>query len=218
MTTMNFLDAIKHTTVPPAEPLVTFGPLRLEAHANYSGKDKTLYTFDQAQTAVHAKGLRLPRLQDVMRHVIIPGLEGKLTPEQEPVFDDFLTSLGEWTDNSLYRKGNTLYFGTRTYGFVWNGEQYDTTNLGRSTVPAAHDIGDLPSREILSLDLLAERAPALVTALYGRPFTDLPRRLQDNGGIILPPEGIVRPTALADEHLIIGGAWDVSAARGTRRA
>jgi hypothetical protein len=221
MTTMNRSDAVAHIPMSaPTAELLTFGPLRLEDRARYTGRDKTLYTFDDAQTALALDGLVLPSVREVMEHLIIPGLEGTLTPEQQMVFDDLLTSYGEWTDNSLYRERNTLYFGTRAYRFVWNGKQYDATNLRRSTTPAAHDSGDLPSGEILPLDLIAERAPALVTAVYGRPFTDLPRRLQNNAGISLPPEGIVRPTALADEHLLFGCgyAWDVSAARGTRDA
>ena len=218
MTTMKFHDAIKAATpATTSEPLVTFGPLRLQARAIYQGKEKTLYTFDQAQESVAAKGLVLPRFRDVMEHVIIPGLEGTLTKEQQPVFEDMFRSYGEWTDNAFYRQQNRLYVTTGNKGLIWNGKEYDATAMTVDATPTAYDISGLPSQEWLALERVAKTAPALVNDLYSRPFKDLPRKVRNNAGLYLPRDGTVRPVGrgLNFNYLYADSSYD-GAARGVK--
>lgn len=194
MTTMNFMEAVKAATPStPTEPLVAFGPLRVEARAEYSGSAKTLYTFDQAQAALATKDLVLPTFRQVMEHVIIPGLEHTLSPGQQNVFDDLFKSYGEWTDNAFYRKGNLLYVSTGIKGLVRNGADYCAGKMTVDATPTAYDITDLPSQEWLSLERVTKRSPALINDLYSKPFGQLPRRIKKDAGLYLPPEGVVRP-------------------------
>lgn len=62
MTQMSFWDAIRSASPAPLvgqQPrLVRFGPIGLEPKAKYQGRDKVLYTFDQAQASVASRGLQ----------------------------------------------------------------------------------------------------------------------------------------------------------------
>lgn len=207
--------------VPPsAVPVafVEFGPLVLEARAAYRGIEKGIFSFDEAQADLAARRLVLPSLRDVMLHVIIPGLEGTLSPVQQQCYEDLLTGYGEWTDNIFYRDGNALYIGTGVRGLIWNGTRYDATTAEVRSFSVAYDITRLISQDLVPLELVAKHAPALVMATYGRPYNRLPRRLQKEEGLILPADGAIRPVGLADQRPLVGCGWDHSAFRGARCA
>lgn len=156
--------------------------------------------------------------REAMEHCIIPGLEGKLDDEQRPVVDGMLSNYGEWVDNAFYLKDGTLFVSTGVAGLRWNAAagEYDARGMTVSEQPRAYDahglvVGWNPIRKV------GEAAPGLVVDLYGRPVKDLPSRIQKNGGIVLPPEGVVRPGSRGNggNYLNVGASYvGYGAARG----
>ena len=218
---ISFRDAIKSASPAPLvgnEPrLVRFGPIGVEPKAEYRGRNKVLYTFDQAQASVASWGLRLLTFREVMERCIIPGLEGKLDDQQRPVVDDMFASDGEWVDNAFYLKDGTLYVSTGIAGLRWDAAagEYDARGMTMSEQPRAYDVHGLavdwnPIRKV------GKTAPQLVVDLYGRPVEDLPSRIQQEGGVVLPPEDVVRPggRGVNGDYLIAGTDYYIRAARG----
>ena len=222
---INFWEAIKRerpaTHATPSSNLVHFGPISVEPKADYDRNEKRLYTFDQAQALVAGKGLVLPAFRDVMTHVIVPGLEGKLKGAQKEVFDDMFKSYGEWTDNAFYLDGDTFYVSAGITGLVWDqkASAYNATAMTVSELPKAYDRKGLVNGWNTLKDV-AVAAPNLVNDLYGSEYNALPSRIKKNAGIYLPADKTVRPVGRGDDvviYLDAGGDYGYRAVRGAQK-
>ncbi len=186
------------------------------AYREQGETEKALVTYDES--------LRLLREAGYERHLrpaeaftlLVEGLEGRLTAEQNKVHDDMLASSGEWLSLAWKRVDDDLITYCDPEGLVWNENRYFKRFDFNSTETKVFNVKGMKSGQYLDLK---ECNPELVQYLYGRQFSDLPPQMKtgsDRGQLYLSAEGIVRPVGRCgfDGGFYVGSSFGSRSARG----
>ncbi|MEK6950365.1 MAG: hypothetical protein AABX13_01425 [Nanoarchaeota archaeon] len=183
---------------------------RKEGETDY----KALLTYDISLARLRQAGLvRHPRPAEVFS-LLIDDLEGKLTPEQRTVANNMLSFPGEWVSLAMERQGNVLVCYFEPEGLVWRPAVLDREK-GRWTknyyerdnfrfterkeyiLRKRYGLFRIPAGQEINLNQFSDE---LVTALFSRPFKDLPLKMRKDINdrrvkLRLPPEGELWPVA-----------------------
>jgi len=159
---------------------------------------------------------RFPRPSEVFT-LLAESLEGKLTPHDNAVAQDMLSSWGEWLSVAWERQGNILIAYLDPIGLVWDKSKFFYFKQDfQYTSQHVFDITDKNSQEWISL---RDFSDDFVEFHYGRKFCDLPAEIQQNAYICLPTDGVLWPAGRGDYddgYDIVGYGYDGRASRGVR--
>ena len=185
------------TELPSTIVPVDYKNLQIEPKSQRTGTEKTLFAYDKSledlRTRLNNPSARHLRPQEVFG-IIIDGLEGKLSGNIKTIYDDLVSSYGEWFSVGMERKKNKLILYEDIEGLVWDGNNYVQQNFAYSGQPKTFDIKGIASETYVDLNKFK---PELVEYLYGRQFDALPNDMKTGGRkaqLWLPSENMgVRP-------------------------
>ena len=182
-----------------------------------SGKtDKTLLTYDASLARLRAAGFERHARPQEMFGLLADGLEGKLTVEEKLIYDDQLTSYGEWLSLAFERRGDCLITYVDPEGLEWRNDKYVKTESFKFAEKKDFDISGKVSQQYIDLDQFHDD---IVQFLYGRSFASLPRERLLTARLYLPPDQRAWPVCrVAFDYwcAIVGDYFNNGASRGVR--
>jgi len=188
--------------------------------------DKLLFSFDES----------LRRLRDAgfTRH-LRPGeyFSVLLNPKYSEVSKDMLRgelgipnrSTGEWLSAAMLRRNNQLLVMLDPENIVYDNKNLTYVIHSDDKVKCLEtyvfDVSGLPSKRRLPLEDVNKISPELIVLLFGRKFSQLPREVQREGGIVFPEEGVIIPVHRGansvEYRFVVGGTErDAAASRGVK--
>jgi len=179
-----------------------------------SGGEKKLFRYDESLSSLRERGYeRHPRPAEVFT-LLADSLEEKLTPQDQTIVNDMLSSWGEWLSVAWERQGNILIAYLDPIGLVWDKSKFFYFKQDfQYTSQHVFDITDKNSQEWISL---RDFSDDFVEFHYGRKFDDLPAEIQQKAYILLPPEGVIRPAGRGGDGGCGVGGCNSGASRGVR--
>lgn len=190
--------------------------------------EKEAFDYDESLERLRRAGYgRHARSAEVMQ-LLKAGLEGKLTDAEQPLFDDMCDGrewLSEAVEVKYWRVGRGLFpfhiGGSKltTYldpeGLIWNkeiGEDEYLTNQKRYlkqnfTYKEKQDFDITRTLSYISMELRALPDP-LIEHLYGSPYTELPKEMQQGWHMLMnpnhwvPPSRFIRPIAYSTKDYL----------------
>jgi len=189
---------------------------------------KTLIRYDQSLARLQNAGYeRHPSPQETFRN-IINGLENKLSPTEKALYDDMISSYGEWLNIAIEiteekqglikkitgspKRTLTTYENPQLH---WNNNHYD---INGHTNKKEYDITDVALQTWVDLDKLPEQ---LIIDLYGRTHQQLPQEMRTGNNraqLYLPTPGTPWPAGRGDVGRFgIGAGGSHGASRGVRK-
>ncbi len=181
---------------------------------------KKLFYFDASLERVKNAGYARHALPFEVFSLIIDGLEGKLSAQEQSLKTDMLVSFGEWLSMAFKRVGNTLHCYEHPENIMWTGSGYDAsrmTSAGEKTFSLKKGFihSALPSRKFIPLNDVASVCPELVQYLWSREMSQLPSDIKTRAGLWLHEEGIVWPVGRHVFNCVVYGYdFDYRASRG----
>ena len=210
------------TELPSTIVPVDYNNLQIEPKSPRTGTEKTLFTYDKSledlRTRLNNPSARHLRPQEVFG-IIIDGLEGKLSGNIKTIYDDLVSSYGEWFSLGMERKKNKLILYEDIEGLVWDGSKYVVQTKLEFSDRKEFDIKGIASETLVDLNKFKSE---LVEYLYGRQFDALPDEMKTGGNkaqLWLPSEAMgVRPVGRGDfndgYYVVYAGFGDDRASRG----
>ena len=201
---------------------VDYGNLQIESKSPRDGTDKTLFYYDKSlidlRTRLNNPSARHLKPQEAFG-IIIDGLEGKLSGDLKNIYDDLVSSYGEWFSLGMERKKNKLILYEDIEGLVWDGSKYVVQTKLEFSDRKEFDIKGIASETLVDLNKFE---PELVEYLYGRQFDALPDAMKvgdKRAQLWLPSEAMgVRPVGRGDfndgYYVVYAGFGDDRASRG----
>ncbi len=195
----------------------SYKDLEFELKAPRKGNDKETFYFNQSLERLRKAGFQRHPLPHEAFVLILDGLEGKLTGNEQHVKEDMLKSYGEWLSLVFKREGNTLHCYEHPEKIVWV-DKYDFSQM-TFTSDKTFPVKGLKSEDYISIKDVAKKSPDLVTYLWSRPFDKLPDEIQKNAGILIPAENTAWPVGrdYVSRYYVSGYSYDW-ASRGVRSA
>src|SRR3989344_1128866 len=182
-------------------------------------ENKVLFTYDKSLIDLRTR-LNNPSARHLIPQeafgIIIDGLEGKLSGNIKTIYDDLVSSYGEWFSVGMERKKNKLILYEDIEGLVWDGSKYVVQTKLEFSDRKEFDIKGIASETLVDLNKFE---PELVEYLYGRQFDALPDEMKTGGNkaqLWLPSKAMgVRPVGLGvDGYDVFAGFYDDWASRG----
>ncbi len=198
--------------------------LQIEHPVPYNNTEKTLFHYETSLERLKSAGFQRHLRPAEIFSILVDNLEGKLSGRDAEVAKNMLESYGEWTSMAIKVEGEVI----RTYQdpeeLFWNGNDYGVTTLRSSEEKGFLRTATVPQKRVLTktrrvalkpdsyhaLPVLHQVAPALVEYLWSKPYDQLPQEIQKNGGLYLPPEGIIRPVGRG-YRAATGTSWAATA-------
>ena len=166
--------------------------LEFEPLAPRKGKEKTLPTFDSSLARLRQEKYERHASPSEAFSLICDGLEGKLQGTLKSVYDDMMSSYGEWLSMAFERKGDLLIAYLHPEGIVWDGKTYVKQNTFKCDSKQNFNIAGKKSNEWVSLQEFGDDFSLLV---YSRKFADLPQVMREGNNqfnkahVYLPADG-----------------------------
>lgn len=211
----------KTPSAPKNKPeLIKYGDLEIERYLpKASNGYVTGMSYDKSLERIKNAGLdRHLRPQEAFG-IIIDKLEEKITEDFIDDTDIFLTGAEEWLSLAFERKDNQLICYLDPTGLVLNENthKYEKINFTYSQANCFYIYG-IPSNTRLKLNNFNQH---LIKFIFGKPYKDLPKIIQETANILLPPDEFMLPINRGgplgyDLRGYIYGYWGVS--RGVRHA
>ena len=200
-------------------PAVVYNDFLVEENAkrDVGQVDKSLMYYDKSLADLRSKGFaRHLRPQEVFG-LLADGLEGKLSGEQKVVYDDMLSSYGEWLSLVFERDGNNLVCYLDPEGLVWKDGRYVKDANFKFVEKKVFDIAGKSSDRWIDL---REFGDDFVRFLYGRSFSDLPVQMWEGAlraQVYLPPDKTAWPVGrgYGIRFDVYGFGYDIGASRGS---
>ena len=174
---------------------IEYNGLRIQrrAYRKAGEREKALLSYDQSLEQLRNKGYERHLRPAEAFTLLAEGLEGRLTPDLKKVYDNMLTSYGEWVSMAMERKGDTLITYLDPKGLKWDGQKYVKTPEFNFQETKVFGIKGMKSQEYIDLN---QWNPELVQYVYGRAFANFPSEMKErsySAQLYLPAEGMVQP-------------------------
>jgi len=171
---------------------------------------KEFMTYDHSLARIKSAGRHRHLRSDEAFGLIAECLEGKLIPDLKQVQEDMITKGGEWLSLAFENKGNILIAYIDPEGLIWNGNEY----IKKDFKYAEKIEIDIKGKQPTSWIELKKFKDEFTKFVYGRPFKELPKKMQD-ACVYLPPKDKIWPVGRGGyDYDVVAYVCNVRASRG----
>ncbi len=200
-----------HVIVPTGSVLYNNLEWEHPAYREAGQAEKKLLSYDKSLERLRAAGYERHARPSEVFGLLIDGLEGKLTGQHKAIYDDMLTSYGEWMSAAVLVKQQksggiwgvggstkqTLTMYLDPEGLAWDGKKYVQQNF----TYAEKKEFDITGKPLNAFVELTQVDVALVQDFYGCSYAQLPQQMREGdkrGGFWFPSADQIWPVGRGD--------------------